>query len=401
MPSTRLTEVVARACETPRDRPWIIYWDADLPAFGLRVTKGGVRTFIIDFSSAGRKRRMAIGQMPVWSVKAARKRAEELKRQVDQGGDPLKERLDQRDAPLMSELFDRYFSEHAMVHKKPHSIAVDRHIVHGTKHVPPRKPFAGLIGKHFAQLRVSEVDRQTVMRFHAGLRATPYSANRCVALLSKVFTLAELWGYRTDNPCRHVQKFKEHRRERFLSPEELTRLGKALDANSESPRIIAAIRLLLLTGCRSGEILNLRQSDLDIKAGTARLIDTKTGARTLQLSTQAQQVLASLPADGEFVCGGLPYHVLALAWRRLAKAAQLPDATLHTLRHTVASCAAAQNFSASAIQSLLGHRTITMAARYIHNSPARQAVQSVGNVISAAMSAKPAAAVVQIKRHKP
>ena len=168
-------------------------------------------------------------------------------------------------------------------------------------------------------------------------------------MLSKMFNLAELWGLRPDgsNPCLHVKRYKEEKRERFLSAEEFTRLGQVLDEiladGSETRSAVAAIRLLMLTGCRLSEIQKLRWQHVDLDAGELRLPDTKTGGRAVPLAPSAVRLLTSLPRDEDnpwVIAGRKPgWHLTDLQhpWRRIRGRAGLDDVRIHDLRHSCAS----------------------------------------------------------------
>ena len=142
-------------------------------------------------------------------------------------------------------------------------------------------------------------ERKDIAELHHGLRDKPYQANRTLGVLSKMFSLAEVWGWRADgsNPCRHVKRYKERKRERFLSPEETERLGGVLrEAEDVMPSAVAAIRLLLLTGCRLSEIQFLRWEY--VKGDCIELPDAKTGGRVVPLGPEASAVLSALPPRG-------------------------------------------------------------------------------------------------------
>ena len=246
---------------------------------------------------------------------------------------------------------------------------------------------------------VADVTRVDIARLHLAMKDKPYQANRTLALLSKFFNWAEQYGYRTDgsNPCRHIGKYREQRHERFLSAQELARLGEVL-ADAEqlgktSPFIIGAIRLLALTGARLSEILTLRWQDLDFDGASLRLPDSKTGKKSIYLNPPALQVLSSLPrvADNPYVIQGerAGAHLVNLQkpWRRIRKAAGLGDVRIHDLRHSFASIAAASGQSLYIIGSLLGHSQPQTTSRYAHLSadPLRAANDAVGEQIGSAM----------------
>ena len=212
-------------------------------------------------------------------------------------------------------------------------------------------------------MRVSEVQRKDIAELHHGLRDKPYQANRTLGVLSKMFPVAKVWGLRPDgsNPCRHVKRYKERNRERFLSPEETERLGEVLrEAEDEMPSAVAAFRLLLLTGCRLSEIQFLRWEY--VKDDCIELPDAKTGGRVVPLGPEARAVLAGLSREDDnpwVISGRLPgSHITDLQkpWRRIRARAALEDVRIHDLRHSYASRALALGESLTMIGKLLGHR---------------------------------------------
>ena len=230
----------------------------------------------------------------------------------------------------------------------------------------------------YGPLAVEEVGREHVSELHYQLRDVPYQANRMLEIQSKLFNLAELWGLRREggNPCRFVHKYKERKRERFLSDEEFQGLGAVLNEmeteGSVSAHAAAAIRLLMLTGCRRNEILELRWEDVDLDAGELRFPDGKTGARLVPLSGAAASVLSGLPRVGDspwVIAGGKPGRHLAQlqpAWERVRKRAGLEDVRIHDLRHSFASRALALGEGLPMIGKLLGHTQVQTTARYAH-----------------------------------
>jgi integrase len=240
------------------------------------------------------------------------------------------------------------------------------------------------------------VTRVDVTKLHHANRAAPYQANRVLAVLGKMFNLAERWGLRPDgsNPCRHVEKFFERKRERMLSPAELARLGEALAAYDGSPYVVAAVKLLVFTGARLGEVLGLQWAWIDFERGEARLPDSKTGAKTLHLPPPALAVLADLPR-----LGGNPYVItgakagaalvnIEKPWRAIRQVAGLDDVRLHDLRHAFASVAASSGMGLPIIGKMLGHTQSATTARYAHleSDPVKAAAASVAGKIAAAMS---------------
>ena len=191
--------------------------------------------------------------------------------------------------------------------------------------------------------------------------------------ITKMFSLAKVWGLRPDgsNPCRHVKRYKERNRERFLSPEETQRLGEVLrEAEDEMPSAVAAFRLLLLTGCRLSEIQFLRWEY--VKDDYIELPDAKTGGRVVPLGPEARAILAGLSREHDnpwVISGRLPRsHITDLQkpWRRIRARAGLADVRIHDLRHSFASRALALGESLTMIGKLLGHTQVQTTARYAH-----------------------------------
>ena len=214
-------------------------------------------------------------------------------------------------------------------------------------------------------------------RLHFELRDMPYQANRALEIGVKLFNLAEEWKLRTGgNPCKFVRKYRETKRERFLTDAEFRRLGEVLGEMEAEGRLpahpAAAIRLLMLTGCRRNEIVELQWKDVDLGAGELRLRDSKSGARLVPLSPAAARVLAELPRveDNPWVIPGTKRgrHLADLNhyWERVRERVKLPEVRLHDLRHSFASRALALGESLSMIGKLLGHNKIDTTSRYAH-----------------------------------
>ncbi len=261
---------------------------------------------------------------------------------------------------------DRYLREHVAVRCRRSTAAQYRSAI--GNHILP------VLG----DLPVSSVEPAHVADLQLRLGDRPAAANLAVATLSRLMEQAADWGLIPDgrNPCRHARKYRVRRRERFLTDVEFRRLGRALDTlesdGAVSRHAAAAIRLLMLTGCRRNEILTLRWEDVDPKAGEVRLRDTKTGPRTVPLSPAAAGVLAGLPRVGGnpwVIPGGRPgAHLSGLfqPWCRVRTRAGLGDVRLHDLRHSFASRALALGESLPMIARLLGHARIQTTARYAH-----------------------------------
>lgn len=369
-----------------------IVWDDVLAEFGVRVWPSGRKVYLVRYRThEGVKRYKTLGQHGKVTAEQARVTAIHYFNQVRQGSDPVAEHKAIQQAPTIAELATRYLDEHAEVKKKPESI---RHDAFNLRlHVLPA------MGKH----RVATVTRADIAELHHAMHGTPGAANRVLALLSKMFNLAEQWGWREEgtNPVRHIQRYREKRCERFLSTEELARLGEVLAeaerTRTASPSVIAAIRLLIFTGARLSEILALRWEHVDVEQACLWLPDSKTGAKVIYLSPPARDVLAGLERhDGNpyVIAGRKPgSHLVNLRkpWGRLRAKAGLPDLLLHDLRHSFASVGATLGLSLPMIGKLLGHSHAATTQRYAHLAadPVKQAMDQVGATIALALQGRP------------
>lgn len=376
-------------------------WDDELAGFGVRVYPTGRKSYVVAYRSDGRQRFHTLGKVAELTVHEARTKAMELLASVRRGDDPSGDRIAYRQAPTMKDLAERYMREHARPRKKAFSVENDARV--WRKHVLPR------LGKK----KVADVTRADVFQLHAEMGVkTPIQANRTIALLSKAFNLCEIWGWRPDgsNPVRHVPRFRENKRERFLSQAELLRLAKAVNEverlRLEEPASIAAIRLLILTGCRSGEIKGLRWSEVDFERRCLRLGDSKTGRKTVYLNSAALQILVGIkrePDNPYVIVGAKPgSHLIGLTrpWFRIRKRAGLEDVRLHDLRHTFASVGAGIGLSLPMIGNLLGHTVPATTQRYAHlaANPMLEAAERIGGEIAAAMAGGQVAQVYPFRR---
>ncbi|MFZ5585982.1 MAG: tyrosine-type recombinase/integrase [Thermodesulfobacteriota bacterium] len=401
-----MSKIIKKLVDSLRPDPAKDYWhwDAELPGFGVRVWPSGRKVYVAQYRAQGRTRRVSLGTHGAVTPEQARKEALKVLAGVAKGDDPAEARDQGRKASTVRELAERYLSQHAEAKKKPASIIRDRRLIE--RFILPA----------MGSMKIDAVSRADVARLHHKIgQATPIQANRILAVLSKMMTLGVRWGLRSDaqgNPCRYVERFKENKRERYLSAEELARLGAVLaQAEAEGtgfPPAIAAIRLLLLTGARVGEILGLRWEWVDFERGCAFLPDSKTGKKTIPLGGAALELLQSLPrvAGNPHVLPGdqLGRHLADVntTWYKVRKAAGLEGVRLHDLRHTAASMGAASGLSLPIIGGILGHRAPATTARYAHlaNDPLRAGADIMAGKVAEALNRPAAPKVVALHREK-
>lgn len=376
----KLADGKVRGAPLPQKGFRIIY-DSEVKGFGVRVTAAGARSFVLNYRTrAGRERRYTIGSFPDWTSTAARAEACELKKLIDRGGDPLHDLQSARDAPSVSDLCNRVIEEH-LPRKRP-----------STQNTYVRQ-IETEIRPALGRLKVDAVTFTDVDKLHQCItRRAPYQANRVLALLSRMFSLAIRWEMRRDNPCEGLERNHEDKRRRYLSTDELARLTIAL-AQLKDQQGADVIRLLLLTGARRGEVLACRWDQIDISSGTWSKPGATTKQRTahhVPLSGAARQLLAKLEdkrspnAEWVFPVLGTHRSDVQPAWRAVCKSAGIVGARLHDLRHTYASVLASEGLSLPIIGALLGHTTPATTARYAHlfNDPLRAATERAGLIIS-------------------
>jgi integrase len=387
-------------------------WDAEIAGFGV-VANAHSKSYKLKYYHQGRQRMLTIGVhgSPL-TVDQARRQALIYKGQQQSGQDPAATKKATGVGTTVEELCAEYLKKHAFPMKKEGSALMDQANI--KNHVIP------LLG-HLAIADVSSTDVesfkhavrdgktapqdpkavQKLQRGGSPVKGGKGVANRCLALLSKMFNLAELWGVREkrSNPVFGVTKFKEKPKERFLSEEELRRLWAHLDKLEEDGAAgmqypVALIRLLMLTGARCGEIQTLTWSMVDLQNKRLKLPDSKTGSKTIQLSDQAVKELRGLPkASGNpyVIVGakdGKPLQNIRKPWIKIRKEVGLEDVRIHDLRHSFASLAAAQGVDLLTLGKLMGHRNASTTSRYAHltEKHVSKANQSIGDALERAFA---------------
>lgn len=424
----------------PRREKDYFEWCGQLPGFGCRVRPSGTKSLVAQYRIGGRNsptRRVTIGKFPKITVEQARAKAREILAKAELGEDVAGDRAKRRSALNMAQLCDEYLAE-ACSEKNASTLAIERGRIE--RHIKP------LLGNRL----ITEIESVDIKRFlqdvgkgktatdqkigafgRAIVRGGKGTATRTVRLLGSIFKYAVECGYLRVNPRHGVELYRDGKNERFLDAAEMQRLGDALrQAESDglpwklneaaqtkhlpkiesrreviSPFAIGAIRLLLLTGCRAGEILSLKWDQVDFERGFLNLSASKTGKRSIVLGAPALKVLADLPR-----IQGNPYVIVGKAegkarsdlkrpWKRITEHAGLQNLRLHDLRHSYASVGAASGMGLPIVGKLLGHSSPATTARYAHlaDDPLRRASDSISHTIAAAMDSGKAVQNVEVR----
>jgi integrase len=391
-------------------------WDSKLPGFGIRVQPSGVMSYVVKYrAGSGRKaptRRLTLGRVGKITPDKARTLAKGKLGDVAHGLDPAAVKSAERRAATLKELADVFLSEHVEAKRKPSTASHYRDLLQR------------IVLAELGSRQGDKVTTADLARLHLRMKSRPYQANRMLAVVGSLYAFA---GKRKlvpagFNPARGIDKYPEQGRERFLSAPELGRLGSAIreaetvgipwQVNTTKPtakhapkdknrrtaisqHAAGAIRLLILTGARLGEILNLRWEHVDLERGLLSLPDSKTGKKAIVLNAPAMAVLAGLPRIGAYVIAGQeagahnekPRADLNKPWRSIARRAGLQGLRIHDLRHTHASFGAGAGLGLPIIGKLLGHARASTTQRYAHldTDPLRRASNHIGAQLAAAL----------------
>lgn len=345
------------------------HFDLNITGFGLRVQPSGLRTFFFKYRHYGKQHKKSLGRYGVLTAPEATQMAREAWILTRQAIDPfaapedkLDDLVEDKKKTLMVDFIRRYQKDYVALFNKESTgymvaVTIDKHIIPNLGHIP-----------------VCKIERQHLVKLHRKMAGIPYQANRTLYILSKMMNWAEDEGYRPlrSNPCYRLKKYKERGRERFLTGAELKRFGNTLRRyEGQHPIVVGLLRMLLFTGARKGELLNLTWDQID-DSGSIRLQDSKTGPKTIFLSSAAREVLNAIPrypGNPHVFPGQRPGMALTnpgSVWKVIKEDAKLNNLRLHDLRHSFASIAAANGLGLQLIGKMLGHADTQTTERYAH-----------------------------------
>lgn len=388
-------------------------WDTDILGFGVRVRPSGAKTYIFVYRAGhGRKapvRKHSLGDVSKFTAEEARALARQSLALSAQGLDPAGSKAEERAGMTVSELATAFIAQHAKTKRKDSTSSDYDRILR--LHVLPT----------LGSTKANKLTRASIAKVHTRLKDRPAVANKMLAIVSSMYGFAQRRGLVPEafNPASKIEKYREEHRERFLTTEELGRIGAALEeaeirglpwhidpskpvskhlAHPENrrrqpdPLASAAVRLLLFTGCRLREILHAKWDHFDHERGMLFLPDSKTGRKPVVLNQPALDVLSSLTKQGPYIIPGddpsFPRHDLKRFWKAILQRSQLEGVRIHDIRHTFASIGAGNGLGLPVVGKLLGHSQPATTARYAHldNDPIRRATQQIGANINAALN---------------
>lgn len=414
MPTGRISKRSVDALNCPEGKDRIILWDDDLAGFGIAAFPSGSKVYVVQFRKDGRSRRAQVGRHGRLTPDEARSEAKRLLGQIETGADPIEAKRSAREVPTFRKVAGDFLAQHSALKRKARTHAEYERLLE--KRILPQ----------IGSIRITDLNRAKLARLHNHIsKEAPISANRALALISAIWG----WASRRDivplseNPARGIEKNREQAKERFLTSDEFARLGEALRhaesvglpwdireentgskhlANSErrttiaDPYAVAAIRLLIFTGARLGEILTAQWSHIDHERGIMFLPDSKTGRKPIYLSSVALEILSAIPRveGNEYVIvgskPGRPRVDIKKPWEAIRKMANLSDLRVHDLRHSFASVGVGGSLGLPIVGKLLGHSQPKTTARYAHldADPLKRAVNKIGEHVQAKLIGK-------------
>ena len=340
----------------------------------MRVYPSGRKCYFIHIQHEGCRAWNVVGDAAVTRLEDAREQARSMMGATRRGTRP------QTDRTLFETVAEEVFHRYGRNNWKPRTFKVNRYYL--KNQLLPR----------FQGCQIEDITIADVQNWFASLHSTPVSADRAAPVLSVIMACAETYGYRTEgsNPCRGIKRYRRQGSERFLSEEEINRIGVSLKRHQDThSTLVAIIRLLLLTGCRKSEVVTLRWRDY--RNGHIYLSDSKVGPRMVWLSTPARRVLDDLQRKSTWVfpsprtARSLTTAPVERFWHRVRSEAGLADVRIHDLRHTYASIAVKQGESIVTLGRLLGHNNPETTLKYTHlgDDRALEAARAMGAILGA------------------
>jgi integrase len=360
----------------PQDKDYFL-WDDEIKGFGCRILKGGKKTYVFFCYSPTTKKKtnIKIGCHGNITIDFARKKALELSLLVASGIDPrdqkkeqkAKAEKDEKEGILFQEFVEIFKEKHMNVYYKPSTLKICSYL------------FKNQILPFFTNKKLNSITKQDIFAFQNVHLQHKTTCNRCLDTIRIIFTKAILWGFRTDgiNPCAGVSKYKENKKERFLTEEELEALKEKLNSyqslRPEGPYVLGAIQLINYTGCRKSEILTLKWEDVQLDQDCIHLKDSKNGKQKIvPLHSLSKAVLEQMKprTNNPYVfCGRKPGAHLTdpkKTWSKIRKELGLEDVRMHDLRHTFASMSIKAGLGLYQVAKLLGHSNVQTTMRYAH-----------------------------------
>ncbi len=354
----------------PKEKSYIV-WDDEIKGFGCRILPSGHKTYVFHYTSPTTKKYsyLKIGVHGNYTVDLARDKAKKWCADIAHDIDPKEQKkaktVKQKQSILFADFWEIFTEKYIREKHKPSTIKSNKSRIKND------------ILPFFGAKKIADIERQDILDFKDSLSHVKANCTKCLNLLSTAFAQAELWGYRDQgfNPCSRVTKYPDKKMERFLTALELKKLEEILAAESSSktsPYSLAAIWMLMFTGCRLSEILTVQWDDVYLEDGYLYLKDSKVGVRTIPLNDKAKQILTSLQkqeGNPYVFCGSLPGSNLQTidgAWKKVRVLAGIPDVRIHDLRHSFASFALKKGVDLYTVSKLLGHKNIATTTRYAH-----------------------------------
>jgi len=352
-----------------------IIWDDEIKGLGIRIndlSKKFIVKYRIGHGRNAQIRKPVLGKYNILKTEEARKLAREWLLKASKGEDPCE--VNNNDLSI-KEFCQLYIERHAKLKKKKSTMIEDQRLIR-LQIIP-----------NFGKIKVTDLTRAMLIKHHEKLHQTPYMANRFLALVSKMMNLAEKWEFRSlnTNPCKHIDRNPEKAREVYLSLDQLERVGLAMRElkETENEYVLSAIKLLILTGCRKGEILNLKWDYINFKNSCINLPDSKTGEKEIHLNPSAMSILQSLEKKSDYIFVSRVQNKkitgISTTWKKIRKIADLTNVRPHDLRHTFATHAVNDGLSLPIIAKILGHKDLKTTQRYahLHEDPVKKANNKV------------------------